>query len=227
MGAGLDAALFGRMVTSDILARCDAAIHVAHAFTVHEEEVETDYFTAVDDLMGIEGEEELGSAHINTSELASGLYYGYVVVDVPHLVSNIEGVSEDEWLSADRDLAGDVVRRLVKIITTVSPGAKVGSTAPYAHAQMVLIECTDAQPRTLANAFLMPVSPYPDLLANAYEQLADYVTEHDAMYQLETERRVSGMHLAEAAVNKLAAGTPIAVPEIADWAADRVLKGTS
>jgi CRISPR system Cascade subunit CasC len=42
--AGLDAALFGRMVTSDNLARADAAVHVAHAFTVHGEHAETDYF---------------------------------------------------------------------------------------------------------------------------------------------------------------------------------------
>ncbi len=35
LGAGLDAAVFGRMVTGDILARCDAAVHVAHAFTWH------------------------------------------------------------------------------------------------------------------------------------------------------------------------------------------------
>ena len=50
--AGLDAALFGRMVTSDPIANTDAAIHVAHAFTVHEEESESDYFTVVDDLQG-------------------------------------------------------------------------------------------------------------------------------------------------------------------------------
>lgn len=48
-GAGLDAALFGRMVTSDILSRCDAAVHVAHAFTVHAELAETDYFSAIDE----------------------------------------------------------------------------------------------------------------------------------------------------------------------------------
>ena len=41
----LEAALFGRMITSDLLANMDAAIHVAHAFTVHEEEPEQDYFT--------------------------------------------------------------------------------------------------------------------------------------------------------------------------------------
>ena len=50
LASGLDAALFGRMATSDILARGDAAIHVAHAFTTHAEESESDYFSAVDEL---------------------------------------------------------------------------------------------------------------------------------------------------------------------------------
>ena len=43
--AGLIGALFGRMVTSDPGANIDAAIHVAHAFTVHAEESESDYFS--------------------------------------------------------------------------------------------------------------------------------------------------------------------------------------
>ena len=50
--AGLVSALFGRMVTSDTDANIAAPVHVAHAFTVHEEESESDYFTAVDDLSG-------------------------------------------------------------------------------------------------------------------------------------------------------------------------------
>ena len=48
--AGLVSALFGRMVTSDPDANVTAPVHVAHAFTVHREEPEIDYFTAVDDL---------------------------------------------------------------------------------------------------------------------------------------------------------------------------------
>ena len=48
--AGLEGALFGRMVTSDPGANIEAAIHVAHAFTVHAEESESDYFSVVDDL---------------------------------------------------------------------------------------------------------------------------------------------------------------------------------
>ena len=47
---GLAAALFGRMVTSDVEANIDAAVHVAHAFTVHAEESESDYLSVVDDL---------------------------------------------------------------------------------------------------------------------------------------------------------------------------------
>ena len=78
--AGLGAALFGRMVTGDILARTDAAIHVAHAMTVHGQMTESDYFSAIDDLAREDGEQ--GSGHINASELTSGLFYGYVVVDV-------------------------------------------------------------------------------------------------------------------------------------------------
>src|SRR5208283_5922436 len=55
--AGLGAALFGRMVTGDILARTDAAIHVAHAVTVHSQMTESDYFSAIDDLLREEGEQ--------------------------------------------------------------------------------------------------------------------------------------------------------------------------
>jgi CRISPR system Cascade subunit CasC len=89
-GSGLESALFGRMVTSDVLASRDAAVYVAHAFTVHAAQVENDYFTVVDDLNVESG--ELGSAGIFDTELASGLYYGYVVVDVPQLVENLEAI---------------------------------------------------------------------------------------------------------------------------------------
>lgn len=109
-GAGLDAALFGRMVTSDILARGDAAVHVAHAFTVHEEATESDYFSAVDDLQEDRDEEAMGSGHIGTAELTTGLFYSYVVVDVPLLVSNLGGGDPRDWRSADRTLASEIGR---------------------------------------------------------------------------------------------------------------------
>ena len=162
LAPGLESALFGRMVTSDPAANTDASIHVAHAFTVHEGQPEQDYFTVVDDLAGRSEDNEeggAGAAGVFDSELTSGLYYGYVVVDVPLLVSNLTGVKRRDWSApdTDRDLAARVVENLVHLIATVSPGAKKGSTAPYSWAESVLLEIGDRQPRTLANAFRDPV----------------------------------------------------------------------
>lgn len=159
LAAGLEAALFGRMVTSDPQANTDAAIHVAHAFTVHEQESETDYFTVVDDLKARDPEEDSGSAGIFDTELTSGLFYEYVVVDVPLLVSNLTGVAVEDWARAglDRAMPAKVVEHLLHLIATISPGAKKGSTAPYAHASTLLIEAGSSQPRSLAKAFEAPV----------------------------------------------------------------------
>lgn len=219
LGMGLDAALFGRMVTSDVLARCDAAIHVAHAFTVHPAEVEPDYFSAVDDIKAEEG--DLGSGHINTTELTSGLYYGYVVVDVPLLVSNLTGCDPAEWDSTDRKLAAEVVRRLVHLVATTSPGAKLGSTAPYANAHMVLVEAGAASPRTLANAFVEPVRNDGKLIAETYGQLAKHLEDLDRNYGAPEGGRA---HLALGSHKVLHehAGEHKPLPELAEWGAERV-----
>ena len=216
-GCGLGAALFGRMVTSDILARGDAAVHVAHAFTVHAEESESDYFSAVDDLLqGGEGE-ELGSGHIGTTELTSGLYYGYVVVDVPLLVSNLTGCKRKEWAEADRGPAGEIVENLIHLIATVSPGAKLGSTAPHAYAHCVLLEGGNTQPRTLANAFLKPVKDRSDLLRSTYNALSEHARELDRMYGADLDRRVSAIGPVEA-LEGLVENGPRPLAEIASWA---------
>ena len=166
--AGLEAALFGRMVTSDPDANTDAAIHVAHAFTVHAEAAESDYFTVVDDLKSADGES--GAGGLFDTELTAGLFYGYVVVDLPLLVSNLAG---------DADLAGKVVEHLTHLIATVSPGAKKGSTAPYAYADLVLIEAGQGQPRTLANAYRTPCRARVD---DATKSMGAYLAKIDAAY---------------------------------------------
>lgn len=222
-GAGLDAALFGRMVTGDILARCDAAIHVAHAFTVHANAAEADYFSAVDDLQDAE---ETGSGHINTAELTTGLFYGYLVVDVPLLVSNLTGCDPKEWQSADRELAGEVVRRLVHLVTRVTPGAKLGATAPYARALAVLAEAGDAQPRTLANAFLDPVRARDGgLLSNSLAKLGEHMAGLDDMYGgPDATRRLAAVTSDKALDSRV--DEKVDLPTLADWLAEQVVSGT-
>ncbi len=191
LGSGLESALFGRMVTSDVLANRDAAVYVAHAFTVHEAQVENDYFTVVDDLLREAG--EAGSAGIFDTELASGLYYGYLVVDVPQLVANLEGVSIRDWAAASpgqRELAGRVVQSLLHLVATVSPGAKRGSTAPFEWAKFMLVEAGDWQPRSLAGAFqnALPLAQ-PALREAAVQRLAEEIGRMDSAYGAPLARR--------------------------------------
>ena len=209
---GLVGALFGRMVTSDPGANIEAAIHVAHAFTVHREESESDYFSVVDDLQ--RDDEDAGAAHIGDMELTAGLFYGYVVVDVPGLVSNLEG---DEWETADKSLAGQVVHSLIHLIATVSPGAKLGSTAPYAYADFMLIEAGSRQPRSLANAFRKPSKAQTD---DAVRCLSAYLDCLDNAYGSRESRRV--MSLEECAVPN---ASRVNLDELAQWAANAVRSG--
>jgi len=214
---GIDAAMHGRMVTSDVLARGNAAVHVAHAITTHAQQREDDYFTAVDDLLDEDtGGEESGSAHLNTKQLTSGLFYNYVVVDVPLLVSNLEGCDRSEWQEADLTLTTDVLQRFLHTITNVSPGAKLSSTAPYAKAEFVMVESGDEQPRTLANSFKEAVPLTENVTEDSIERLTDYVDSMDEMYATEEERICATAEEADLPAEKAT------LPEIADWLETKV-----
>jgi CRISPR system Cascade subunit CasC len=144
-----DMAMFGRMSTGDRLAQVDGAVGVAHAFTTHAEESEFDYFTAAD-MLAAGGAGDAGASHINESELTSGVFYNYVVINIEELEHN---------LNSNREMAPDLIEAFIKAIATASPGAKLGSTAPYAWADLVLLERGNQQPRSLANAFNAPIRP--------------------------------------------------------------------
>ena len=223
-GSGLESALFGRMVTSDVLASRDAAVYVAHAFTVHEAQVENDYFTVVDDLLREAGEQ--GSAGIFDTELASGLYYGYVVVDVPQLIANLEGEKAKDWatLPAEkRELAGRVVQHLLHLIATVSPGAKRGSTAPFEWAKFLLVEVGDWQPRSLAGAFqnALPLN-HPAIREAAVQMLTDEIGKLDEAYGATLDRRF--LALEKVAVPN---AQRLSLNDLATWVQAYITQGTT
>ena len=213
--AGLEGALFGRMVTSDPGANIEAAVHVAHAFTVHREESESDYFSVVDDLQ--RDDEDAGAAHIGDMELTAGLFYGYVVVDVPGLVSNLEGCKSEEWDSADRELAAKVVEHLAHLIATVSPGAKLGSTAPYGRARFMLIEAGSSQPYSLADAFRRPV---PAQIDAALDALTTEIKGQDDCYGVKGVRRFMSLTGCD-----IPGAERLNLDDLATWAADAIRNG--
>ena len=203
---GLAAALFGRMVTSDTEANIDAAVHVAHAFTVHGEESESDYFTVFDDLKRVE--DDAGAGHIGETEITAGLFYGYVVLDRGTLLRNLGG---------DADMAGEVAERFVHLVATVSPGAKLGSTAPYGYASWMFVEAGDRQPRSLAEAFRDPCKPSAEAAENAAR---DHIEKLDNVYGAGETRRfasLSGKEIPEAERFSLA--------KLAKWAGEAIRTG--
>ena len=221
-GAGIDAAMFGRFVSGDPEARISSAVHVAHALTVHAEAAETDYFTAVDDLTTAS---EGGSGHLGAAELTSGLFYTYVVVDVPQLVSNMTGEPFEDWARSDRTVAARVVNHLIRLMATVSPGAKLGSTAPYDHAGLVLVEAGDRQPRTLANAYLDPLPlSGGNLFGRAVANLGEYIAAMDAMYDAE-ETRWLACRTPTADMAGFKACHVLTLPKLAEAVEAAVLKG--
>jgi CRISPR system Cascade subunit CasC len=142
-------------------------------------------------------------------ELTSGLYYGYVVVDVPLLIKNLSG---------DAHVAGKVIDHLIHLIAEVTPGAKKGSTAPYSRAEVLLVEAGNRQPRTLANAFREAVPLNTNrLLESSVEAMAGHLSKLDAAYATGEERMA--INLSDTA---LPATTSASVQAIGFWAAGKV-----
>ncbi len=165
-----DIALFGRMLASSPVFNTEAAAQVAHAVTVHKTAVEDDYFTAVDDLNA--GIEDAGAAHIGETAFAAGLFYLYVCVDCDLLVGNLSG---------DKDLAKKTLKALTEAAATVAPTGKQNSFASRAYAGYVLAEKGKRQPRSLAAAFLKPVSG-TDYADEAIKKLNEIKDKMDKVY---------------------------------------------
>lgn len=81
-----------------------------------------------------------------------------------------------------------MLRALIECIVQQSPGAKKGSTAPYAWADLLLLEVGQEQPRSLANAYLDAISTKQgDVRQIAVARLAEYLGDLDKMYGAPTQ----------------------------------------
>jgi CRISPR system Cascade subunit CasC len=143
----VDIAMFGRMLADDPDFNREAAVQVAHAITTHRVAVEDDYYTAVDDLK--RPAEDAGAGFVGEAGFGAGVFYLYLCINRGLLVRNLGG---------DQDLANAGVAALVEAAATVAPRGKQASFASRARADYLLAETGDTAPRTLATAFLKPVS---------------------------------------------------------------------
>jgi CRISPR system Cascade subunit CasC len=172
--AAADIAMFGRMLADNPDYNREAAVQVAHAITTHRVTIEDDYYTAVDDLKT--AAEDAGAGFVGELGFGSGVFYLYVCIDVAMLLSNLGG---------NRELARTAVEALIEALATVSPGGKQASFASRARASFILAEHGDGQPRTLAGAFLKPITG-DNPMRKSIESLREFREKMEAAYGAST-----------------------------------------
>ena len=170
----LDMALFGRMVTSNAFRDVEAAMQVAHAISTNKLNMESDYFTAMDDLLSGESMEEMGSAMIGDTDYNSSCYYIYASLDTDVLRENLKHSPDAEALIRK------TIPALVRTMALTNPSGKQNSFAGNVLPSAILIECKEEKvPVSMVNAYVHAVRPAPendyDLAKGSIQMLANQV----------------------------------------------------
>lgn len=183
----LDIALFGRMVTSNAFRDVEASMQVAHAISTNKMAMESDYFTAMDDLLSGENLDELGAAMIGDTDFNSACYYVYASLDTDALLENLKFTDHAE------ELVQKAVPALIRAMALTNPSGKQNSFAGNVLPSAMLVECkTQKIPTSMVNAFVEPVRPNQDgdLVYNSILRLAQEVDMLSRNYGLEVTRRL-------------------------------------
>ncbi len=150
----VDVALFGRMVAEikDGAMTVDAACQVAHAISTHRIAMESDYFTAVEELKELAQQQgvgqDAGAGMIGTVDFNSACYYRYASLDVGQLIKNLQN---------DRDVAKGTAKGFLGAFVESIPTGKQNSFAANNKPSLVFAVARDGAPVSLTNAFVKPV----------------------------------------------------------------------
>ena len=181
----LDIALFGRMVTSDAFRDVEASMQVAHAISTNKVSVESDYFTAMDDMLSGSSMDELGAAMIGDVDFNASCYYVYASIDTDALAENLKYA----------DNADEIVRKaipaLLRAMAFTDPSGKQNSFAGHVLPSVVMVECKEKKiPTSMVNAFVEPVGKGGDLVKCSAEKLASEVDMTARNFGLEVKERL-------------------------------------
>ncbi len=183
----LDIALFGRMVTSDAFADVKAAMQVAHAISTNKLAAESDYFTAVDDLVKGGESEDSGAGMIGDVEYNASCYYIYACIDMDQLKENLKNAENAE------EIAKAAVPAVIEAMAYSNPSGKQNTFAGHVLPEVVMIEKKHRKiPVNYSNAFIMPahMSGSRSLVADSEEKLVKEVNTIDEKYGLDIDERL-------------------------------------
>lgn len=183
----VDIALFGRMVTSDAFADVSAAMQVAHAISTNKVVMESDFFTAMDDLLREETMEESGSGMMGDLDYDSSCYYLYASLDTDALRDNLKYAENPDAL------VQKAIPALLRTMALTNPSGKQNSFAGHVLPSAMLIECKQEKvPVSLVNAFVKPVQSNAngDLVKNSIASLVQEADQISRSFGLPVEKRL-------------------------------------
>jgi len=183
-----DIALFGRMLADRPDTNVDAACQVVHAISTHTVKMDTDFFTAVDELLR---PEETGAAMMDIAGFNSACFYRYARLDWDQLVKNLKG---------DTDLARRTVEAFLRASEAAMPTGKKNSHDNFCRPAFMfaIARKTDSQPWSLANAFEKPVQAWSGsgLIEPSVLALDRYWNDLCLFYDEGTEKTVKAKAIA-------------------------------
>jgi CRISPR system Cascade subunit CasC len=182
----VDIALFGRMVTSDAFADVESSVQTAHAISTHQVNQESDYFTAVDDLLKSD-EEEQGAAMIGDVDYNACCYYHYVAIDTDQLKENLKD-SPDVMKNVK-----DLLSAFVQIVAFSNPSGKQNTFAGNVLPDLICVEVKEKKiPVNYVNAFVEPVrfTGQRQLVQESAKKLVGEINKIDKVFELDIKDRI-------------------------------------
>lgn len=183
----LDIALFGRMVTCDAFRDVEASMQVAHAISTNKIVMESDYFTAMDDLLFGENAEEKGAGMVGDVDYNASCYYVYASLDTDALKENLRFAADPE------EIVEKAIPALLRAMAFTDPNGKQNSFAGHVLPSVVMVECKDKKiPTSMVNAFVDPVKGEKgrDLVSESAKRLADEVDLLSRNFGLSVKERL-------------------------------------
>lgn len=182
-----DIALFGRMLADNPELGLDAACVVANAASTHAvQEMEVDYFTAMDDE---QPKEKQGGGHINLTGFNSACYYRYATIDWEQLKFNLRGQG---LTPADAAVLRGTVDGFMRGLTDIVPSGmknRFGQNNPPDFALAVVR--TGGPGWSLENAFENPTRSEVGYMAQSVQKLDRYWNDVTRVYTNKSVKRAA------------------------------------
>lgn len=214
----VDIALFGRMVADSTDLNVDAAAQVAHALSVHAVEVESDYYTAVDDK---NTDAETGAGMIGTIDFNSATLYRYAALDVNRLQENL-GAGHDDARPVEPTRRA-VAAFLEGFITSL-PTGKINTFGNQTLPAAVIVKIRSRRPVSYVAAFEEPVALSKDggFLKGSCKRLARFVPDLEASFGLSGGPEGWVLRVGEETEDLSGLGRTVNLPELLAEVGDAV-----